>query len=212
MRSSEKSNRLKSLTIFLSVCLALSIALGPGLPFRAEAGDPRDQIKQTTDKVVAIFTDPSLKGPDKTAERRKLIRNAADERFDWEEMAKRSLARFWPQRTSAEKKEFVLLFRELLGSAYLGKLEHYSREKIAYEGETIDGDYATTRVRVVTTKNQEILIEYRMLKKGDNWVVYDVSIEGVSLVNNYRTQFNSVLVKSPYSVLVEKLRAKVGEN
>jgi phospholipid transport system substrate-binding protein len=212
MWSSEKSNRLKSLTIFLSACLALSIALGPGLPGRAEANDPRDQIKQTTDKVVAILTNPSLKGPDKTAERRKLIQAAADERFDWEEMAKRSLARYWSQRTPAERKEFVQLFRELLGSSYLGKLEHYSGEKIAYEGETVDGDYATTRVRVVTTKNQEFPIEYRMLKKGDNWVVYDVSIEGISLVNNYRTQFNSILIKSPFSILIGKLRAKVGQN
>jgi phospholipid transport system substrate-binding protein len=212
MWSSEKYKPLKSLTIFLSVCLTLSIALGPGLPSRAEANDPRDQIKQTTDKVVSILTNPSLKGPGKAAERRKLIRAAADERFDWEEMAKRSLARFWPQRTSEEKKEFIRLFQELLGSAYLSKLESYSGEKITYEGETVDGDYATTRVRVVTTKNQEILIEYRMLKKGDTWVVYDISAEGVSLVNNYRTQFNSVLVKSPFSVLVEKLRAKVGQN
>jgi phospholipid transport system substrate-binding protein len=212
MWSSEKYKPLKSLTIFLSVCLTLSIALGPGLPSRVEANDPRDQIKQTTDKVVSILTNPSLKGPGKAAERRKLIRAAADERFDWEEMAKRSLARFWPQRTSEEKKEFIRLFQELLGSAYLSKLESYSGEKITYEGETVDGDYATTRVRVVTTKNQEILIEYRMLKKGDTWVVYDISAEGVSLVNNYRTQFNSVLVKSPFSVLVEKLRAKVGQN
>lgn len=212
MWSSERSDPLKALTALLSACLLLSVALGPAPPARAGEGDPRDQIKQTTDKVVGILSDPQLKGPGKTAERRRLIQAAADERFDWEEMAKRSLGRFWPQRTPAEKKEFSHLFRELLGNAYLGKLEEYSGEKIAYEGETVDGDYATTRVRIVTTKGQEIPIEYRMLKRGPRWVVYDVSIEGVSLVNNYRTQFNSILVKSPFPVLIEKLRAKVGQN
>lgn len=182
--------------------LILGIAV-PGL-----AGEPTDQVQQTTDKILSIVSDPILKAASKAEERRKRIRSAVDERFDWEEMARRSLARHWAQRTDEEKKEFIRLFGELLEQTYLDKVEAYSGEKVQYEGETIDRDYAVVKVKIITKKNVDIPVEYRLKKKGNDWLVYDISIEGVSLVNNYRTQFNSILSGSSYGELVKRLKAK----
>ena len=191
---------LKSMLIFF---LVFGMTL-PGL-----AGEPTDQIKQTTDKILSIITNPALKPSSKTAEREKLIRQAVDERFDWEEMARRALATHWAKRTLEERKEFVRLFADLLERTYKKKVEDYSGEKVLYEGETKDGDYATVKVKIVSKKNKDIPVEYRLKKERNDWFVYDVSIEGVSLVNNYRTQFNSIIVQSSYENLIKRLKEKV---
>jgi len=188
---------------FVLLLLVFGIAL-PGW-----AGEPTDEIKQTTDKILSILTNPSLKGPSKTAEREKLIRQAIDERFAWEEMARRSLARYWDQRTEGEKKEFVRLYSDLLERTYMDKVEGYSGEKVVYEGESIDNGYAVVRVKIITKKNTDIRVHYRLKRVENKWLVYDVSIEGVSLVNNYRTQFNSIILKSSYENLVKRLRERV---
>jgi phospholipid transport system substrate-binding protein len=172
------------------------------------AGEPQDQLKETTDKVLSVLADPDLKSPSKTKERRERIQKIVDERFDWEEMARRSLARHWTQRTSEEKKEFVPLFKSLLEKVYADKVEGYSWNKISYEGESIDGDYAVIKVKIFTAKDQAIRVEYRTLKKGNLWLVYDIMVEGVGLVNNYRTQFNEIIVKSSFSELIKRLRVK----
>ena len=192
----------------LVMCLVL-VAGGATL---AWAGEPTEKIKATTDKILGVVRDPALKGAAKEKERRALIRKAVDERFDWNEMARRSLARHWEGRTEEEKKEFVPLYADLVDRAYMSKVEGYSGEKVKYEGETVDGDYATVNVRIMTQKGQEISVEYRLRKKGNDWLIYDVSIEGVSLVNNYRTQFNSIISQSSYASLVKQLKAKVASN
>jgi phospholipid transport system substrate-binding protein len=173
------------------------------------AGEPTEQIKQTTDKILSIVKDPGLKSPSRAQERRRLIRKVADERFDWEEMARRSLGRYWAQRTAEEKKEFVSLYSELVERTYMSKVEDYSGESVRYEKEAIDGDYAVVAVDILTQKNKDISVDYRLQKEGNEWLIYDVSIEGVSLVNNYRTQVNSIIVQSSYENLIKKLRAKV---
>lgn len=173
------------------------------------AAEPTEAIKQTTDKVLSIVTNPGLKPPSKAAERDKLIRQAIDERFDWEEMSRRSLATHWVKRTPEERKEFVRLYSDLLARTYLGKVEDYSGEKVLYEGETKDGDYATVKVKIATKQNKEISVEYWLKKEGNNWLIYDVSIEGISLVQNYRTQFNSIISQSSYENLVKRLKEKV---
>jgi len=183
------------------------VIIGVAVPVLA--GEPTDQIRQTTDKILSIVKDPALKSPSKAQERRGLIRKAVDERFDWEEMARRSLGRYWTQRTAEEKKEFVRLFSDLVERTYMGKVEDYSGEKVRYEGETIDGNYAVVKVNILTQKNKDISIDYRLQKEGSEWLVYDVSIEGVSLVNNYRSQFNSIILQSSYENLIKKMKAKV---
>lgn len=173
------------------------------------AADPIDEIKQTTDKILSIVTNPAFKAPSKTEEKEKLIRLAVDERFDWEEMARRSLAIHWPKRTAEERKEFVRLFADLVERTYMKKVKDYSGEKILYEGETKEGDYASVRVKIVTKRGEDIPVEYRLKKEKEDWFVYDVSIEGVSLINNYRVQFHSIISQSSYENLLKRLREKV---
>ena len=175
------------------------------------AGTPTDDIRKTTDKIIAILTDPALKGPDQDEVRAQKIRKAVDERFDWEEMSMRTLARHWKDRTPAERTEFIDLFGQLLERTYLDKVEGYSGEKVLYVDEKTEGDYGLVTVKIVTKEATEILVQYRLRDKGGEWLVYDISIEGVSLVNNYRKQFHSILTRSSYKDLVDKLRSKVEE-
>ncbi len=189
----------------------LSLFLALGITVSALGGEPTEKMRQTTDKILSILADPSLKKPPKIEERRRLIRKAVDERFNWEEMARRSLAKHWAPRTDEEKKEFIRLFGELLERTYMSKVEGYSGEKVLYEGERADEDYATVKVKIETKKNVDIPVEYRLKKEGNDWLVYDISIEGVSLVNNYRTQFNSIITQSSYEGLVKKLKEKVAQ-
>lgn len=180
-------------------------------PLTASAGVPTEQIKETTDKIISILADPELKGPAQAEKRRNLIRKTADDRFDWQEMSRRSLGQHWRKLSEEEKKTFVNLFSQLLERTYMEKVEDYSGEKVSYTGETIDGDYATVEMKVLTSKNVEIPVVNKMKKNGGEWMVYDVSIEGVSLVNNYRTQFSSILSKSSFAELLAKLQEKVSE-
>ena len=173
------------------------------------AADPMDEIKQTTDKILSVVTNPAFKTPSETEEREKLIRQAVDERFDWEEMARRSLAIHWATRTAEERKEFVRLFADLVERTYMKKVEDYSGEKVLYEGETKEGGYASVRVKIVTKRGEDIPVEYHLKKEGNDWFIYDVSIEGVGLINNYRVQFHSIISQSSYENLVKRLREKV---
>lgn len=178
----------------------------------ALAGEPTDQMKETIDKVISILSDPALKNPDRSDERRRLIRRVADERFNWEEMARRSLAEHWKMLTDEDKKEFIQLFADLLERTYMKRIESYSGEKVIYEKERIEGTYSIVEVRIYTSKNIEIPVGYRLRKHGTDWLIHDVSIEGISLVNNYRSQFKNILLKSSYQELIAKLRTKVGSN
>ena len=186
-----------------------SLFLGMAIAVPVLAASPMDGIKQTTNKILSVVTNPAFKAPSKTEEREKLIRQAVDERFDWEEMARRALAIHWAERTAEEKKEFVRLFADLVERTYMKKVEDYSGEKVLYEAETKEGDYASVRVKIVTKRGEDIPVEYRLKKERKDWFVYDVSIEGVSLVNNYRIQFHSILSQSSYENLVKRLREKV---
>jgi phospholipid transport system substrate-binding protein len=197
-------------SLLLRSALVSVLLLGFALP--GWGGEPTEKIRQTTDRILSIVKDPVLQGPSKAGEKRKMIRLAVDERFNWEEMAQRSLARHWTQRTPEEKKEFTRLFGDLLENTYLNKVEGYSGEKVLYEGESVDGDYAVVKIKIVTQKNVDVPVEYRLKKEPKDWLVYDISIEGVSLVNNYRSQFNSIISQSSYGNLVKKLKEKKAAN
>ncbi|EFK09125.1 toluene tolerance protein Ttg2D [delta proteobacterium NaphS2] len=175
------------------------------------AGAPTEDIKQTTDRILIVVSDPALKGPENEKKREKLVRQAVDERFDWEAMTKRSLARHWQKRTDSEKKEFITLFGKLLERTYMDKVGSYSGEKVIYTDESTDGKYATVTAKILTHSNTEVEVLYRLKDLNGDWRVYDISIEGVSMVNNYRKQFNSIIVRSSYNELVKKLKEKVAE-
>jgi phospholipid transport system substrate-binding protein len=177
----------------------------------ASAGPPTDQVRGSIDRVLKVLSDPELKKEAKTAERRVMIRSVANEIFDFTEISQRSLARHWTARTPAERQEFVQLFGDLLEHSYITKIETYSGEKIQYAGEVPDGDQAVVKTRIVTKQGIEIPVDYRMFLKAERWRAYDVNIEGVSLVANYRTQFNTVIQRAGYPDLVTKLKAKQAE-
>jgi phospholipid transport system substrate-binding protein len=178
----------------------------------AWADSPSDQLRAQIERVVKTVEDPELKKDSKAKERRTAVRKIADDIFDFNETAKRSLARHWLQRTPAERKEFVDLFANLLERSYISKIELYNGERISYLGETVEGDQATVRTKIVTKQGTEIPVEYKMLRTpNDRWLVYDVVIEGVSLVANYRTQFNKIIQTSSYQELVKKMKTKQAE-
>jgi len=188
-----------------------TVAILMAFSLSVEAGIPTDQVKTGTDRVLKLVQDPELKKPDKAQERRKQIRAVANEIFDWQETGKRALARHWQARTPQQREEFSALFADLIERSYVGKIEAYSGERILYVGDSIEGDQATVRTKLVTKSNTEIPIDYRMFKGGDRWRAYDVLIEGVSLVSNYRTQFNKIIQQSSYDELVKKLKTKQEE-
>jgi phospholipid transport system substrate-binding protein len=193
----------------LRIALMMTLALTWAFP--VWAGVPTDEVRETTDKIIAIVSDPALKDPGHEALRRERIRKAVDELCDWEEMSRRSLGRHWAQRSEQEKKEFVQLFGQLLERTYIDKVEGYSGEKVNYTGERTDGDYGEVDVKIMTKQNTEIPVVYKLRSKDHQWWVYDIIIEGVSLVNNYRTQFNEILGKSSFEGLVKRLKEKVAE-
>ena len=190
--------------------LAAGLLLLLGAP-RAWAGAPSDQLKTQIDRAVKVLDDLAGKKDTKVQERRAAVRKIANEIFDFGETAKRSLARHWTPRTPAEREEFVRLFADLLERSYISRIELYGGEKIAYVGETIDGDQAVVRTRLVTKQGTEIPVEYRMRLRDGKWLVYDVVIEGVSLIANYRAQFNKIITTSSYEELVKRMKTKQEE-
>ena len=192
--------------------MAVAVAALLVLPLTAWA-TPTDDVKGTIDRVLKIVQDPNLKPQAKTKERRAEIRRTVGERFNFSEMARRSLATHWRDRTPQEQQEFVNLFTDLLEKSYVDKIENFSEEKILYLGEQIEGDSATVKTKVVTKKSVEIPIDYRLLQRAGKWEVYDVIIEGVSLINNYRVQFNKIIRSKSYPDLVRIMKVKLeGEN
>jgi phospholipid transport system substrate-binding protein len=177
----------------------------------AAAGAPSDQLKGAVDRVLRTLEDPALKGDGKAVERRVAVRKIANDIFDFGEIAKRSMARHWQPLSEAQRSEFVGLFADLLERSYISKIETYGGEKIQYTAERSEGEYATVSTKIVTKNGTEVPVDYRMIRRGERWLVYDVSIEGVSLVSNYRTQFNKIIQTTSYNELVSKLRTKQDE-
>lgn len=170
---------------------------------------PLDDVKKTVDEVVRIVADKEMKANDH--KRRQALKKTISTIFDYKEMSKRSLGKYWNQRTPEEKKQFVDLFAALLENSYAGKIESYNNEKIVYVKELLDGDHAEIRSKVVTTKRDEFTLDYRMTRQDGKWMVYDVVIEGISLVSNYRSQFGRVITASGYGGLIKKLEVKNSE-
>jgi len=176
----------------------------------SRAGEPTDQVRGTIDRVLEILKKKELQAKEKRAERRALLRGEISKAFDFDEMAKRSLGPPWRQRTQEERKEYVTLFRQVLENSYLGKIEAYQGEKIRYMKDSVEeGRIATVETFIVTGKGQEIPVNYRMVKERTDWRVYDVVIEEISLVNNYRSQFGGILQRSSFEDLLARLREMV---
>ena len=196
------NHKFKITVVLTALCLLLSASNG-------FATNATEQMKGTIDKILSVLQDSSLKEAGKEAERLTKIRHAIGKRFDFREMAKRSLGKHWKKRSDAERKEFSELFADLIEGSYIDKIENYSDEKVIYEDEVVRKNKSKVKTRIISSKGTEISVQYKLLNRGDGyWHVYDVVVEGVSLVSNYRTQFGKALSSSPYSELVDKLKSK----
>ena len=184
---------------------AAIIVAGIFLASTAFAGVTAD-VKKTVDEVIRIVADNNLKKHGK--QRRQVLKKTIGNMFDYSEMGKRALGKHWNQLTQAERNQFTSLFASLLENSYASKIESYNNEKIVYLRETLDGDYAEIKSRVITQKRDEYSVDYRLLNENGKWMVYDVVIEGVSLVSNFRTQFAKIISKNGYNELVKKLQMK----
>lgn len=177
----------------------------------AWAGAPTDQLRDGVDRVFKILRDPEMAGDTNATQRRNAIFTAASNIFDFGEMAKRSLGQHWSARTPAERSHFVALFTDLLQHSYISKVDQHGAAKMVFRGETVDGDYAAVRTTVPLRNGSEMPLEYRMHNADARWQVYDLSLDGISLVSNYRAQFNKVIRIDSYETLVAKLKSHQNE-
>jgi len=171
----------------------------------ASAGAPTDQLRDGVDRVFKILRDPAMAGDTNATKRRSEILAAAGTIFDFGEMAKRSLGQHWAARTPAERTQFVALFTDLMQHSYINKVDQHGGAKMVFRGETIDGDFASVRTTIPLSNGSEMPLEYRMHTANARWQVYDLSIDGISLVSNYRSQFNKVIRTDSYETLVTRL-------
>ncbi|GAQ94977.1 phospholipid transport system substrate-binding protein [Thermodesulfovibrio aggregans] len=193
---------MKKLAIFLIITFFT-------VSFAFAVVSPKEQIKKTVDNVISILKDPKYKGQKKAQQRRAALRAEISKVFDFEEMAKRSLGVYWKDRTPQERKEFVELYKDLLERSYSGKIESYTDEEVIYTDEKIEnGKFAEVKTKIITKERKEIPINYRLYFNGNEWKVYDVVIEGVSLVSNYRSQFNKIIRTYSYQELVKRMKTK----
>lgn len=195
------NNKLVRPFLMIAALLSLSWAV------TAQAGLPTEQTKATVDKVISILQQPAPKNED----RRRQLRDVIYSRFDFPEMAKRSLGPHWSRRTPEERQEFTKVFADLLESSYLDKIEGYNGEKVTYTREQQDKDNAEVFTKVQTKKGEEYSINYKLHAVDGEWKVYDVVVEDISLVNNYRSQFNRILANGSFDELLKKLQQKSPE-
>jgi phospholipid transport system substrate-binding protein len=191
---------LMNMTAALLVCLTAATAaqaLTPTETVRSRVGEALQGLSQTTGNT-----------PESAERRRAEIRRAADSLFDFTEMSRRALGRHWTERTATEREEFVRLFTDLIARSYIGKIDRYAGEAIAYTGERVDGDEASVRSQVVTAKGSQIPVEYRLHRVNESWSAYDVFIENVSLVGTYRSQFDRIIKAESFADLLRRLREK----
>jgi phospholipid transport system substrate-binding protein len=176
----------------------------------AWAGSPTDHLRAGVDRVVKILKDPELAGDKRSDERRAAISKVADEIFDFAETAKRSLGQHWTQRTLAEREEFVSLFTALVRRTYISRVDQYN-SKMTFQGDAVDGDHAVARTTLLLSSGSAMSLDYMMHRLRDRWLVYDLNIDGVSLVANYRAQFNKIIRTSSYEALVTALKSRQAE-
>jgi phospholipid transport system substrate-binding protein len=177
----------------------------------AWAGAPTDQLREGIDRVLKIIRDPEMSGDAKATQRRNAILTAAGTIFDFGEMAKRSLGPHWTARTPAERGQFVALFTDLIQRSYISKVDQHGSAKMSYLSETVEGEQASVRTTIPLSNGSEMPLDYRMHHVDARWQVYDLSIDGISLVSNYRAQFNKIIRLDSYDALVAKLKSRQAE-
>lgn len=195
---------MKTITRATLVALFATLVVAVG----AEGAGPTEQLRDGIDRVFGALADPTLQGPEKVTERRARVFAIVDEVFDFGQTARLSLGSYWERLSPDERMEFVETFRGFINRAYMPNIEGADGVKLVYTGESLEGDRATVKSKVMTTGGSQIPLDFRLVQAGDRWRLYDVNIEGTSLVGNYRTQFTKILRAASYTELVERLRGK----
>jgi len=180
-------------------------------PVPSFSGQPTEAVKGNVDKVMDVLRDPSLKAESARKAKKNKIRDISQDMFEFTELSKRSLGKNWSKFDPDQQKEFVELYKSLLEDTYADKLMSYTDVKIVFSKEVALTEKTVEVQSTVLTKSGEVPIYYRVILKGGVWRVYDVVIEGISLINNYRSQFKEILVNKPPESLLETLRKKVGK-
>jgi phospholipid transport system substrate-binding protein len=188
--------------ILVALALVLVALCGAA---HVSADSVTDRLRPEIERVIQTLEDPALTS---SAGRRQAVREITGPLFDWAEMARRTLGRHWESRTDAERAEFAALLRQLVERAFMAKIERYRGEKIVFTGESVNGDQATVRMRVLAS-GAEVAIDYRLVAQGDRWLIYDVVIDDVSVTSSYRSQFDGFLTRSSYEDLVRKMRERI---
>jgi phospholipid transport system substrate-binding protein len=191
----------------VELCLLTLILFLAFLP-SAHAGAPLELVRTSVDKAIQILKDPKLTSNDGNKERVNRLREALDGTFDYEGMAKRSLGTHWRQRTPAEQQEFVKLFRKFLENVYSEKIGLYGGQKVRFGRELIDNDFAQVETTIIQPKGDEITVVYKLRQANGQWKVYDAVVDNISIINNYRSQFDRVIARNSYEELVKRLREK----
>jgi len=176
----------------------------------AFAGEPLALVRTSIDKAIRILKNPELQSPENKNERIDRLREVLNPIFDYDEMAKRALGVHWRGRTPAEQEAFVKVFRDFLERIYSDKIDLYGGEKVLFGREIIDGDFARVDSTLIKPKGEEIAVVYKLRRVSGKWKVYDAVVENISIVNNYRSQFDRVISSSSYEELVKRLQEKAG--
>ena len=190
-------------TLIVALVLSFALASASG----AAAGPPTDQLREGIDRIFKILGDPEMSGDAKAAQRKAAVSRIAGELFDFTEMSKRTLGRHWEERTPGERQEFARLFTELIQRSYFSKVDEHGSEKTVFRNETVDGDHAVVRTTLLLARGAKMPLDYSMHKPTERWRVYDLSIDGISLMANYRSQFNRIIRGTSYADLVTRLKS-----
>jgi phospholipid transport system substrate-binding protein len=181
------------------------------VPLCVYAGPQLEAVKTQVNKVLDVLRDSSLKGEAGKKVKREKIRKISENMFDYTELSKRTLGQNWSKLNAGQQTEFLGLYQRLLEDAYADKLITYTDEKVIFGKETALSEKTAEVQTTIITKKADIPIYYRVIQKGGDWKVYDVVIEGVSLVSNYRNQFKEILSNKTPDALLDTLRKKVGK-
>lgn len=190
---------------------SLALLLLAVWPEFGSAAGPTDELRPAIDKVLRILADPELRGEERTRERRTALRAVMENAIDFPEAARRALPLHWRTRTDAEREEFVALFKNLVIHSYIRVMEPYAGETVQVAGESPSEGMTTVLTRIHRRQGEPVPVDYRMNLRGNRWLIYDVVVEGVSLVGNYRGQFHTIIRMSSYEELVRRIRVRVAD-
>ena len=180
--------------------IALAFCLGQGQVF---ASTPTEQIQATIQQVLKVVSGSS----NGEEERKEMLRNALMPRFDWAEMAKQALGKHW-NSVASRQDEFIAAFAEFLGNSYVDRIGSYKDEKILFVHESVERNQAQVDTKIVSNKGEPTAVNYRLHQVQGEWKIFDVVVEDISLVNNYRSQFNRILTTGSLDDLLKRMREK----